>query len=440
MVKRKLTVDIVSPKIVKKQKRSPRLSPKVKKSKQKSKTKKSRRRSAKSKKVKRKVSSPTGEVRSRRDSDNLDLLKLLEQGVEELPYSDTFIEGWWPGKGDVSPKRSSSDKDLEDLTLWIEQGFEEQGFEEQKSERQSPIPFDVSPLSDDFRDIEYVSMSDEELDEFASLIEKDFEEKKSLSKFISPTYQEPNVPFWSKYKGIQYNKIGSMCFSYIINKYKNRYNGCLTEPLELLINDYSKDKEKIEINPHEGFQRSFSKCVNNKSDFIIIPYVVNAKSNLGVSGGHQCLIIINTVLKCIEFFDPNGSDDHLLVYGDNDYKTLSEYFLVYFKGYDILPFYKSCPMFNFQAYESDSIKKELDLKGYCVIWSWFLADLRLENLDRPAVDIQNEYLYDLEEKYGAYLPDYLRKFIVRYGNYVFSKVSPKTPPSIVRFEDSLFDI
>jgi hypothetical protein len=52
----------------------------------------------------------------RKSDDELKLLKLLKlliaQGVEEIPGSPMFIEGWWPGKGKErkipkkSPKKS----------------------------------------------------------------------------------------------------------------------------------------------------------------------------------------------------------------------------------------------------------------------------------------------------------------------------------------------
>jgi len=58
--------------------------------------------------------SPKTARRSRRKNDDelkeleyYQLLKLLiAQGVEQIPGSPMFIEGWWPGKEKKSPKRN----------------------------------------------------------------------------------------------------------------------------------------------------------------------------------------------------------------------------------------------------------------------------------------------------------------------------------------------
>jgi hypothetical protein len=293
-------------------------------------------------------------------------------------------------------RRKKSSDDLEELTLAIENDLESQH-----------------------------TVSDIELDEFARSLEKEFEPSPSpisLSRFISPTYQEPSVPFWFKYEdAYKYNKIIDLCFSYIVEKYKNKFDTMVTLSLKVMI----ENARPTRIAPELGFYKSLRKCIRKNPKFIIIPYGIEYYDR-GIIKGHKCLVIVNNFLQTIEYFDPLGSDYRQGYYENKDYEALNK-FLNVFDSYHKFPFEKSCPADSFQTLEKDYKKSKEDLEGYCAIWSWFITDLRLSYPESEALHIQERYLEDIEAKYGDETAKFLRYFIVRYGNYVFSKVKPKTP-------------
>lgn len=349
---------------------------------------------------------------------------------------------------------SDSDSDLDELIAQLEDDFEPSNPNPDSVlddfARQLETDFDSQSEIED--DIELKEINLEVEKEMGLVSDDDFSDipdafspsprtpkisGKRISPFISPSYQEPRTPFFKKYQGIAYNKIGDICYSYIVNKYRNRHNSVVTKSLELLLG--SKKVEKVR--PTYGFIQSYYNAIKSRSDIILIPYAIfeyarytSYEAHEGT--GHQCLIIINNILKTIEFFDPNGYTYHLEAYGSLDYDKLSYWLKPNFKGYKILNFEASCPKLGFQYYESDFPYSERDLQGYCVIWSWFIADLRLNHININFQDIQNQYINDLKKRYGERLSEYLRKFIVKYANYVYSKVRPTIPSPEMKYENT----
>lgn len=257
-----------------------------------------------------------------------------------------------------------------------------------------------------------------------------------LSPYISPTYQQPSTPSFIKYQGIVYNKIGEICYSYIVNKYRDRHECRATKALYLFVSP----KEVKRVRPTFNFTRSFYDAVNSTAKIILIPY--NLYKVIGdkilEEGGHHCLLIVNRYLNTIEFFDPNGYGSHFFEYGNKDYDILSEWIKPNFKNYKIYNFDSTSPSEGFQYYESLYPKEsEKDIGGYCIMWSWFIADLRLNHVDTDFKHIQTEYIRELEQKYEDRLPEYLRKFIIRYADYVISKIKPSTPTSKNIYESSI---
>ena len=309
----------------------------------------------------------------------------------------------------LSPKTSD---ELEELNLLIEEDFE------------SPKPnkLKLKIQDDDFSDIVTPKSSPKQFFTETPL---------SLSKFISPSFRLPSTPFWSKYElPYQYNQTIDICFSYFVNKYKNKVKTCVTEGIDVIIEENHKE---ITVNPYVGFHKSLRKCIRNKSEFVIIPLAISYFDSFGDVSGHKCLVIVNNILKTVEYFDPNGAQYHIDKYDNKDYHALNN-FLVDFKDYKKLSFDVSCPRFGFQAYESLAEKGEKDLRGYCAIWAWFITDLRLKYPYYEPMIIQEKYMDYIFEKYGDNTKNYLRNFIVRYANYIYSKVKPKTPTFIKNYE------
>lgn len=125
--------------------------------------------------------------------------------------------------------------------------------------------------------------------------------------------------------------------------------------------------------------------------------------------GHANWIIIDKVRKVVEFFDPHGSyviNDPLR----NDWNmNLVENFMNRFwcknktslsrtecfipRKYTVSTYQDSCPLIGFQGYEMNiSPTPDIDQRGYCMIWSIFMMDLRLGNLHMTTKQVQNQYI------------------------------------------------
>jgi len=258
----------------------------------------------------------------------------------------------------------------------------------------------------------------------------------TLSPFISPNFELPNEPFWKFYKGFRYNQIIDLCFSYIVQKYKNKLNVFVTKGLEIYIDAETLDKELLFAKPYLGFYDSLNRAIQGNYDFIIIPYGLYSydlfKGHVPGSG-HKCLVIINNILQTIEFFDSNGFISHEEDWQNKDYEVFDD-LLEYFDSYFKVGFEASCPKRGFQHHEGLIPDRPEDLDGYCTIWSWFMADLRLSYPESEALHVQERYLKDIQAKYGDETSEFLRDFIVRYGNYIHSKIRPDTPTHPEKYE------
>jgi hypothetical protein len=176
--------------------------------------------------------------------------------------------------------------------------------------------------------------------------------------------------------------------------------------------------------------------------FIKIIFIRTDTSVKKTSVSHATWTIIDKVRNIVEFFDPHGShviEKHPDYWSLNWVDTFKNMFQCkYFrnnegicfipKNYRILAYDISCPSLGFQTYELRyGIKDETAEKGFCMLWSIFLLDIRLGNLEYGTRDIQLDILNSImsQSKYESKsisekrqdMGTNFKRFIRDYGLY-----------------------
>ncbi|NBP58648.1 hypothetical protein EBU71_19335, partial [bacterium] len=203
---------------------------------------------------------------------------------------------------------------------------------EQEELLEAELDYNTPQSSQSSRSSQSSNLDEDEFNERVEFLRLGLDGKspKSLKKFISPSYQEPDIPFWHSLGSNNYNKIGNICFSYIVNKYSNSHTCCVSKIIEIKVDTSNKNKKYVKyIHPHYGFNQSIQKCIQRKSDIILIPYAVYEWDPITILeitpfSGHQCLMMVNNILKTVEYYDPNGHLSHKLAYDNQDYYILNE--------------------------------------------------------------------------------------------------------------------
>ena len=197
-----------------------------------------------------------------------------------------------------------------------------------------------------------------------------------------------------------YGKYGVVLKEQIVLTIKNG------EEVYLNVSDVRKLLLKNNFKEIEEIKKPIKK--NLKSDKILISYAISIEDGKNVSG-HQNIILIDTVNKIVERFEPHGSYTTgyskktmgLIInstYGMLEYlvSIMEEYTK---KKYTIFNNYTTCPLIGLQGIQEmqmrraikmykDSIKliKDKNFRdfltssgfGYCQIWSLYYAEKRLQ--------------------------------------------------------------
>jgi hypothetical protein len=228
-----------------------------------------------------------------------------------------------------------------------------------------------------------------------------------VQKFISLEQILQANPSWEPYfRNIQdkriYNDSLRCAIEFFINKYKNHRHICKSHRIVYKI-FYTPNAPK---HRYSYFQRieleSRSKtraaldiqdCFKNNPmlQLIFIPVII---SHEGFNSSHQCLIIVNCVLKQIEFYDPMGVEAH---HGNYRHHVLDETYH-FFKqipetsGFIFLNPYGNMLQIGLQGFESLSKAYDnIGLGGYCIAWSVFMTELRIQHPNLPVKDLYNMY-------------------------------------------------
>jgi hypothetical protein len=266
-----------------------------------------------------------------------------------------------------------------------------------------------------------------------------------------PLEQRLTDPTWRPYfldpleKKI-YDQSLKRAIRFFIDKYKNHREICKSHTLIYKI-FYKPGATRHtfqffnRIEP-DGFsvhraEYKIKECFHNpRLELIFVPVII---SHEGFNSSHQCLVIINRVLQTIEFYDPMGVNAH-----DGNYeRTVLNALYHFFKsipetsGYMFINPYDIMLKIGLQGFESKSTAHDdIGLRGYCVAWSIFMTELRIQHPNLPAKELYKQYtpifknqqhgveLMDIivqkKERTAASkeLVDALRKFIIEYTIYL----------------------
>lgn len=176
---------------------------------------------------------------------------------------------------------------------------------------------------------------------------------------------------------------------------------------------------------------------NHRLQLIFVPVII---SHEGFNSSHQCLVMINCVRKAIEVYDPMGVEAHDGNYKEEVIKMLYHLFKTTIpptREYTFLNPYDTMLKIGLQGFESRSKAHDnIGLKGYCVAWSIFMTELRIQHPNLSAKELYKQYvpifrnqqhgieLTDIivqgkkREDASEELVDALRKFILEYTIYL----------------------
>lgn len=173
-------------------------------------------------------------------------------------------------------------------------------------------------------------------------------------------------------------------------------------------------------------------------ELFLIPFSIK-KQEGDTFSGHKNLLVIDRAKKQFEFYDPNGALGHILDYQHRIWKNIVHYFTVkmpgQFDGYRILTVEKSCPIQNFQFYESFRSRDPKYIEGFCVVWTMFLLHLRIKYHQHDPMLVQQHFIDELhfksrqetqnENPSEEELAAQFHKFMKNYTSYIFKETLTK---------------
>jgi glutaredoxin 3 len=233
---------------------------------------------------------------------------------------------------------------------------------------------------------------------------KSYFPQKSTEIKITSTISEPKVKGMvipsskntvktTTYNGSIIGEISSMLF--LAEKFSN---DCVVIPTikktdkELDWTDallqYTINKNNQRILFPEGYWKSLIKCKHNKR-FIVIPFFIYHTTTNKL---HANMLIYDTKYKSLERFDPNGPNTASHA---SDHASIDNAVIAIFKkklGEKFISSYHTpldfCPLKNFQHIQHyEKVRARGDPVGFCSVWSFWYANLRLSNpeMDRKVV-------------------------------------------------------
>jgi hypothetical protein len=207
---------------------------------------------------------------------------------------------------------------------------------------------------------------------------------------------------------------------YLLHVLKRNESDCFLPTLhhKLIYLDCSGTEVRTGLqtkNLRDLIRRAYGNC-DSKKKILMVPIVIHAKE--GVL--HENILIINTIRKEAERFEPHGSKTlHPHINSDSLDTSIGEFVKDLKLGLKYVPSTEVSQFKDgFQALESKSQKLKTkkhtdkgmrtmkDPDGFCAAWSYFYADLRLKFPQRPARELTNYIKEILGDD-----PDTLREFI-----------------------------
>lgn len=172
-------------------------------------------------------------------------------------------------------------------------------------------------------------------------------------------------------------------------------------------------------NISDFLELSIKECIQNNTRFFILPIRLIMKDS---NEGHANLIILDTVLKRIEFFEPHGILNLTNIFYDIELHIihcLSFYFpILDIKSFSFQNIQQFCPLGLQQKQNLIDTKS-----GHCLAWVLLIIHLRILNIILPI-----EYIIDFLQSIDIYVLDqYIKLYISQVENTFINS------PSVFKF-------
>lgn len=189
------------------------------------------------------------------------------------------------------------------------------------------------------------------------------------------------------------------------------------EDWELLWSNEIGKKKSHKLLMPKKFKKIFKNCIKNPNiNFILMNIGIEVRKNREFQKGHENFLIIDKTNKTAEHFEPHG---YILSEKNYNLPKLYKKLKMMFNeiGYKYLSPKKCCPRIGFQYIEERYKKSIEDVGGYCAIWSYFYADIRMKNPNIPPLVLSKMIKKELYFK-----PKYFRKFIRNYTQFLIREI------------------
>lgn len=206
--------------------------------------------------------------------------------------------------------------------------------------------------------------------------------------------------FWFDNEQIKYRFLHK-AYIVFLSKYKHT---CITQSPMV----YSQSENKISIS--ENFKKDLIECDKKEHSKILLCFMF-VKPHENSKEQYHCLLIINTVRKRIELYNPllKGSQatEHIRLDHERILSTVTE-FIRGIKGFKL--YQKEVPFYYCPSFKTSSIHK-YDL--FCRLWSLFLMELRLINYNLNPHQVLQKFFNSIDNE-----PTVINNLIKNYATYL----------------------
>jgi hypothetical protein len=221
-------------------------------------------------------------------------------------------------------------------------------------------------------------------------------------------------------------------YTYLIKKYKSN---CFVDYYYDIIIDIHKDDIKFNASTKSDFLKMSLKIKNciekdNTSNIILIPLKLIFYNKDGTGTGHANLLIFRKDTLIIEHFEPHGDSLKEVKQILSNFVNILNNNLQLKKKVELIQADEVCPYgFGFQLLEAASaLPLHKNAPGFCLMWSFFFAELVLKNPTLTSKEITKLILHDLygndfkKTKIDYSWVDYFRNLISGYTLLLDEKI------------------
>ena len=224
-----------------------------------------------------------------------------------------------------------------------------------------------------------------------------------------------------------YGIIDTMFYMYLFKKYNSscylidhkNYN----VGLNIILGNIYKDEQ---LDFYDYVSTRLITCIKKGSNIIIIPLTFTFHGT-----GHKNLLVYRKTNNVIEHFEPHGSTFRTLYTDVPEFinKSLDSFVAILndhmkksnLEQVTFIPSNKVCPYFyGLQSLESALPNNDKNVKGYCVAWSMFFAELVLSNPNLSSAEIVETVYVTAGKNYGG---NKLKDIIEGYTNHINEKIN-----------------